>query len=204
MLDPVMRRLIDPPLNQAAQCWPSSVSANQITIIGFGVGLASCLAVTQQAFGLALLLLLINRFGDGLDGAVARRDGPTDLGSYLDIVADFLLWSLLPLAFLVNAPQNATAAAVLLSSFAMSMVVFLAFAILAEKRGVTTAAQGKKSFFYMAGLAEGTETIAFFVFVMWMPEYFRVAAYAFAALVYVSVLGRIFSSYQTLKDAPNE
>jgi phosphatidylglycerophosphate synthase len=200
MLDPVMRHLIDPPLNKVAQRWPSSVSANQITIIGFGIGLASCVAVTQNAFGLALTLLLINRLGDGLDGAVARRDGATDLGAYLDIIADFLLWSLLPLAFLVQAPQNATAAAVLLSSFAMSMVVFLAFAILAEKRGVTTQAQGKKSFFYMAGLAEGTETIAFFVFVMWLPDYFIPAAYVFAGLVYLSVIGRILSSYLTLKE----
>jgi phosphatidylglycerophosphate synthase len=200
MLDPVMRHLIDPPLNKVAQRWPSSVSANQITIIGFGIGLASCVAVTQNAFGLALTLLLINRLGDGLDGAVARRDGATDLGAYLDIIADFLLWSLLPLAFLAQAPQNATAAAVLLSSFAMSMVVFLAFAILAEKRGVTTQAQGKKSFFYMAGLAEGTETIAFFVFVMWLPDYFIPAAYVFAGLVYLSVIGRILSSYLTLKE----
>jgi phosphatidylglycerophosphate synthase len=200
MLDSVMRHLIDPPLNKVAQRWPSSVSANQITIIGFGIGLASCVAVTQNAFGLALTLLLINRLGDGLDGAVARRDGATDLGAYLDIIADFLLWSLLPLAFLVQAPQNATAAAVLLSSFAMSMVVFLAFAILAEKRGVTTQAQGKKSFFYMAGLAEGTETIAFFVFVMWLPDYFIPAAYVFAGLVYLSVIGRILSSYLTLKE----
>jgi hypothetical protein len=82
----------------------------------------------------------------------------------------------------------------------MSMVVFLAFAILAEKRGVTTQAQGKKSFFYMAGLAEGTETIAFFVFVMWLPDYFIPAAYVFAGLVYLSVIGRILSSYLTLKE----
>src|SRR6056300_637037 len=162
MLDPLMRRLIDPPLNKAAGYWPSVITANQITIIGFGVGLAAFWAVASHAYELALLLLIINRLGDGLDGAVARRNGATDLGAYLDIVADFLLWSLLPLAFIIGTPQNAVAAAVLLSSFAMSMVVFLAFAIMAEKRGVSTESQGKKSFFYMAGLAEGTETIGFF------------------------------------------
>jgi len=200
MLDPLMRRLIDPPLNKAAGYWPLAISANQITVIGFGFGLAACWAVANQAYELALVLLLINRFGDGLDGAVARRNGATDLGAYLDIVADFLLWSLLPLAFLVGAPQNAVAAAVLLSSFAMSMVVFLAFAIMAEKRGVSTESQGKKSFFYMAGLAEGTETIGFFALVMIAPTYFIPAAYGFAALVYLSVIGRLWTSVIALKE----
>jgi phosphatidylglycerophosphate synthase len=200
MLDPLMRRLIDPPLNKAAGYWPLAISANQITIIGFGFGLAACWAVANQADELALVLLLINRFGDGLDGAVARRNGATDLGAYLDIVADFLLWSLLPLAFIVGAPQNAVAAAVLLSSFAMSMVVFLAFAIMAEKRGVSTESQGKKSFFYMAGLAEGTETIGFFALVMIAPTYFIPAAYGFAVLVYLSVIGRLWTSVIALKE----
>ena len=182
MLDPLMRRLIDPPLNKAACYWPSVITANQITIIGFGVGLAACWAVASHAYELALLLLIINRLGDGLDGAVARRNGATDLGAYLDIVADFLLWSLLPLAFIVGAPQNAVAAAVLLSSFAMSMVVFLAFAIMAEKRGVSTESQGKKSFFYMAGLAEGTETIGFFVILCLWPGAFVPLAVIFGVL----------------------
>ena len=200
MLDPLMRRLIDPPLNKAAGYWPSVITANQITIIGFGVGLAACWAVASHAYELALLLLIINRLGDGLDGAVARRNGATDLGAYLDIVADFLLWSLLPLAFIIGTPQNAVAAAVLLSSFAMSMVVFLAFAIMAEKRGVSTESQGKKSFFYMAGLAEGTETIGFFAFVMIAPTYFTPAAYGFAVLVYLSVIGRLWTSVIALKE----
>ena len=204
MLDPVMRRLIDPPLNAAAKRWPSSVSANQITIIGFGLGVISVAAVAHGAFTLALALLLINRLGDGLDGAVARQHGATDLGAYLDIVADFLLWSLLPLGFLFYDGAIAVAAAVLLSSFAMSMVVFLAYAIMAEKRGISTESQGKKSFFYMAGLAEGTETIGFFTIVMIWPQAFIPAAYSFAVLVYLSVIGRIIVSVKALEGDADE
>ena len=204
MLDPVMRRLIDPPLNAAAKRWPSSVSANQITIIGFGLGVISVAAVAHGAFTLALALLLINRLGDGLDGAVARQHGATDLGAYLDIVADFLLWSLLPLGFLFYDGANAVAAAVLLSSFAMSMVVFLAYAIMAEKRGISTESQGKKSFFYMAGLAEGTETIGFSTIVMIWPQAFIPAAYSFAVLVYLSVIGRIIVSVKALEGDADE
>jgi phosphatidylglycerophosphate synthase len=204
MLDPLMRRLIDPLLNAAARRWPSTITANQITAFGFTLGVVSFACVAFGAFELALVLLLINRLGDGLDGAVARQNGATDLGAYLDIVADFLLWSILPLGFLLYNVANAVAAAVLLSSFAMSMVVFLAFAILAEKRGVSTDAQGKKSFFYMAGLAEGTETIGFFVIVMIWPTIFIPAAYGFALLVYLSVIGRVIVSVKSLQETVDE
>ena len=82
----------------------------------------------------------------------------------------------------------------------MSMTVFLAFAIQAEKRGTVSEAQGKKGFYYLAGLAEGTETIAFFALVMLYPAAFAPAALAFAAFVYLSVIGRIIVSMQELKE----
>lgn len=201
MLDPLMRRLIDPPLTAAATVAPSGLSANMVTFIGLGLGLSSCLAVAYGAYWAGLVLLGLNRVADGLDGALARRHGPTDLGAYLDIVADFIIWALLPLSFAWQMPDQLWPTAVLLSSFAMSMTVFLAFAIIAEKRGLSTEAQGRKRFFYLAGLAEGTETILFFAFVMLAPHYYGPAAFVFAGFVYLSVLGRVLSSISLLKGA---
>jgi phosphatidylglycerophosphate synthase len=198
MLDATMRRLIDPPLNAAAGLIGSKISANQITIGGFFVGLGAVYAAAHGHFITALALLALNRLADGLDGAVARQTAATDLGAYLDIVADFLLWALLPLAFMFYDMKNGFAAAMLLSSFAMSMTVFLAFAIQAEKRGTVSEAQGKKGFYYLAGLAEGTETIAFFAFVMVYPAYFAQSALIFAGFVYLSVIGRLIVSMQSL------
>jgi phosphatidylglycerophosphate synthase len=198
-----MRKWMDAPLNSAAKLFPSKISANSITIVGFLIGVLSFISIMKGQFALALLFLAVNRLADGLDGAVARRHGATDLGGYLDITADFLLWALLPLGFMLHSPDTAFAAAILLSSFAMSMTVFLAFAVMAEKRGASSTAQGKKSFFYLAGLAEGTETIAFFAFVMVYPMYFTPAALIFAAIVYISVLGRLMVSVQQLKEPKN-
>lgn len=203
MLDSGMRKWMDAPLNSAAKLFPSKISANSITIVGFLIGVLSFISIMKGQFTLALLFLAVNRLADGLDGAVARRHGATDLGGYLDITADFLLWALLPLGFMLHSPDTAFAAAILLSSFAMSMTVFLAFAVMAEKRGASSTAQGKKSFFYLAGLAEGTETIAFFAFVMVYPMYFTPAALIFAAIVYISVLGRLMVSVQQLKEPKN-
>ncbi|MGB1118415.1 MAG: CDP-alcohol phosphatidyltransferase family protein [Parvibaculales bacterium] len=204
MLDPLMRRLIDPPLNGVAAVWPRRVSANQITIFGLALGVVCFLAIAVNAMTAALVLLALNRLADGLDGAVARARTPSELGAYLDIVSDFVLWGLLPIGFIILDSNNAVAAAVLLSSFSMSMTVFLAFAIMAEKRGLETDAQGSKSFFYIAGLAEGTETIAFFAIVIIWPGAFIPAAFVYAGIVYLSVIGRVASSYLILKDLPSD
>jgi phosphatidylglycerophosphate synthase len=204
MLDPFMRRLIDPPLKGVAAIWPRRVSANQITIFGFVLGVGCFLAIATNSLTAALILLGLNRLADGLDGAVARAQSPSELGAYLDIVADFALWGLLPIGFIILDSDNSVAAAVLLSSFSMSMTVFLAFAIMAEKRGLETEAQGRKSFFYVAGLAEGTETIAFFAIVIIWPGAFIPAAFVYAGIVYVSVIGRVASSYSILKELPSD
>ena len=200
MLDSPVRKLIDPPLNAAANRFPEGISANSITIAGFFLGILSVFAILEGQFTLALVFLALNRLCDGLDGAVARRHKPSDLGAYLDIVADFLIWALLPLGFVLHDDRNALAAAVLLSSFAMSMTVFLAFAMLAEKRGLSSEAQGKKGFYYLAGLAEGTETIAFFALVMLLPGLFIPAALVFAGFVYLSVLGRLIVCINQLRE----
>lgn len=204
MLDPFMRRLIDPPLKGVAAIWPRRVSANQITIFGFVLGVGCFLAIATNSLTAALILLGLNRLADGLDGAVARAQSPSELGAYLDIVADFALWGLLPIGFIILDSDNSVAAAVLLSSFSMSMTVFLAFAIMAEKRGLETDAQGRKSFFYVAGLAEGTETIAFFAIVIIWPGAFIPAAFVYAGIVYVSVIGRVASIYSILKELPSD
>jgi phosphatidylglycerophosphate synthase len=187
MLDPLMRRLIDPPLAKMAAMvvrLPVGISANKVTLAGFILGLVACALAAQGHFLAALGALLLNRLADGLDGAIARHNGAeSDIGAYLDIVCDFIIWALLPLAFIAHA---------------MSMTVFLAFAIMAEKKGLKSQAQGKKHFFYLSGLAEGTETIGFFVFVMLFPAYFSVGAMVFALIVGVSVIGRILAAMSSL------
>lgn len=200
MLDPIARKLIDRPLDALANQVSPKISANSITIIGFLIGTLSFIAIIKGQFTLALIFLALNRLCDGLDGAVARRRTSTDLGAYLDILADFILWALLPVGFLLYDPQNAFAAALLLSSFAMSMTAFLTFAMLAEKRGLSTQAQGKKSFYYLAGLAEGTETILFFALVMLWPDCFAPAALIFAGFVFLSVIGRLIVSINELRE----
>ncbi len=190
MLDAKLRPLIDPPLNRAGALLASlGVTANVLTFAGLALGLAGAAAIALGHIGWGLALIIANRLADGLDGAVARVRGPTDLGGYFDIVADFAFYLSIPLAFGILAPGNTLPAAVLIASFVLTGVSFLAFAVIAGKRGAETTAHGRKSFFYSTGLAEGTETIAVFAMCA-VPAWFGVIAYAYAGLCAATVFQR--------------
>jgi hypothetical protein len=75
---------------------------------------------------------------------------------------------------------------------------FLAFAALAEKRGLTDTALPGKSFYFLGGLTEATETITVFVAMCIWPEHFAELAYGFAALCAVTTRMRVWWGYRRL------
>ncbi len=203
MLDPLARRLIDTPLARAG-AWLArrGATADAITAAGLALGLAAAVAIAAGHPGWGLVLILASRIADGLDGAVARAREPTDLGGYLDIVADFAFYAAIPVAFGVLDRDNALPALVLIGSFLLSGTSFLAFATIAAKRGLQTTARGRKSFFHAGGLAEGTETIAAFVLMCLLPDWFGVIAWVFAAACLVTAIGRSLDAARLFRDPP--
>jgi phosphatidylglycerophosphate synthase len=201
MLDARLRPLIDPPLNRAGAVLAGlGVTANALTFTGLALGLAGAAAIALGQICWGLALILANRLADGLDGAVARARGPSDLGGYFDIVADFAFYVAVPTGFGILSPANTLPALVLVASFVLTGVSFLAFAVIAAKRGTTTEAHGKKSFFYSTGLAEGAETIAVFIAMCLFPAWFAVLAYAYAALCALTVLQRSVVAVTVFRD----
>lgn len=205
MLDGRLRPLIDPPLDRLGHVLASrGVGANVVTVGGFAVGLLAILAVALEAYLLGLVLLLVNRLADGLDGAVARASRFTDLGGFLDIVLDFILYAGMVFAFALADPAaNALAAAFLLFAFMGTGASFLAFAIMAAKRQVTTAQRGRKSLYYLGGLTEGTETILFLAAACLLPDWFTLLALVFGLMCWLTTVGRIVTGYQLLRDQPH-
>jgi phosphatidylglycerophosphate synthase len=200
MLDRVARRLVDPILEGSATvAQRAGFSANQVTLAGFGLGLGGLAAVAAQDYLLGLILLLANRLADGIDGTLARQTGPTDLGAYLDIVLDFIIYSGAAFAFAVAQPEHALAGAFLIFSFMGTGASFLAFAIFAAKRSLAPEQRGMKGFYYLGGITEGTETILLFVFVCLLPQYFAAAAYVFGTLCWLTTFGRIGAAVQRLR-----
>ena len=194
MLDGILRKVIDPVVNRwGRRLAQVGVTANDVTLVGLGLGLVSAAMIALGAVGwLALVPLLAGRVADGLDGAVARATKPSDFGGYLDIACDFLFYGAIPLAFVLRDPAaNGIAGAFLLFSFYVNGATFLGFAILAAKRGMETRARGEKSLYFTAGLLEGSETIAIFTaFCLW-PAGFMPLAWGFGALCFVTALARV-------------
>ena len=199
MFDTRLRRVVDPPLNKTAR-WltRSGASANALTIIGAFFGLGAAAAISQQQFAAGLVLILLNRILDGLDGAVARINGATEFGGYLDTLGDFLFYVSVPVGFGLANAEKLLPALLLVASFTLTAVSFLGFAAIAARRGNEHGSHGPKAFIYSTGLMEGGETIAFFILFCLFPAYFPVLALVFAALCILTVAQRITLAAKTL------
>jgi len=190
---PTQRRLLQP---LAQVLVARRISADRITLAGFLLGVLAVPALAAGQFWLALGFIALNRLADGLDGAVARLNGPTDRGAFIDIAFDFLFYALVPLGFALAAPQNALPAAVLIVAFVGTGSSFLAFAAIAAKRGMNAADYPTKGLYYLGGLTEGAETIALFVAMCLWPAAFPLLAYVFALLCALTTLTRWRQGWQ--------
>lgn len=195
MLDSRLRPLIDPPLNAIGKGLArAGITANQVTIAGAVLGIGAGVAIGYRYYLLGLALVLLSRVSDGLDGAVARATKQSDFGGYLDIVSDFAFYVAVPLGFGFAASANLPFAMILIASFTLTGISFLAYAVMAAKAGRETDAHGKKSFFYNTGLAEGTETITAFVLMCLLPQYFAVIAGIYSAMCVITVIQRTIAA----------
>jgi phosphatidylglycerophosphate synthase len=198
MLDAAMRRLVDPPLDRLARRVAAlGVPADAITLVGFAVGLAAVPLLATESYAGALVAIGLNRLADGLDGAVARRQAPSDLGGYLDIVGDFIFYAAVPFGFALARPENALPAAFLILSFVGTGSSFLAYAIMAAKRGLADAAPTRRSLHYLGGLTEGTETIIAFALFCLLPSAFPILAYIFGALCWITTVSRVIAAWRS-------
>ncbi len=202
MLDRWSVKLIKAPLEKlASPLAATGITANQVTVAGFVVGMTAVPMLALKQYGFALVLILLNRICDGIDGILARKQGVTDCGGFLDIVLDFIFYSAVVFGFALADPsENALAGAALIFSFMGTGSSFLGFAVMAGKRGLTSPVHTHKSLYYLEGLTEGTETIAFFVLFCLFPDSFPLLAWIFASACWVTTASRIWTGYRTLKE----
>ena len=197
-ITPVIKPLLTPTVTLLNK---QGVTPDKLSVIGFIIGIFALPLLAFELWYAALGAIIINRIFDGLDGALARvSNQSTSAGGFLDITLDFLFYASVPLGFiLANPEQNAIAGAVLLATFIGTGSSFLAFAIAAEKFKLEKPQFKYKSFYYLNGLTEGTETIAVFIaFCIW-PQHFTLLASVFALACAVTIVTRIYGGYLTLK-----
>ncbi|MDP3190639.1 CDP-alcohol phosphatidyltransferase family protein [Rhodoferax sp.] len=193
MMAPLIQRL-------ARQTRRLGLTANQLTLLGFVLGLLAAFLIAFEAYLAGAVAILASRLLDALDGAVARLTQATDAGGFLDIALDFVFYASIPLAFAVSDPaRNALPAAVLLAAFIGTGSSFLAFAVMAAKRGLRNLATPNKSFYFLGGLTEASETLLCFMAMCVWPGLFIELAYGFAALCAITTATRIWWGWKTFQ-----
>lgn len=198
MLDRLALKILKPAVDASArELARHGITADHVTLAGFALGMLSAVLVASGHSLAAILPLLLNRALDGVDGALARLSSSSERGAFLDISLDFVFYAAIPLAFALAEPDaNALPAAVLLAAFVVTGTSFLAFAVLAEKRGLKSTTYPSKAFYYLGGLTEGTETIACFLAMCLLPQHFATLAYFYAALCALTAATRLHAGWK--------
>lgn len=209
MLDRPVRALLERPVNAlAAALDRPGITPDGLTVAGLVLGLASAVAAALQLWALALVLWLVSRVIDGLDGALARRrradgriTGDSEAGGFLDITADFVVYG----ATVLGVALGATAAfdapwqpfAAVLLAYYVNGAAFLAFSSIAERTGRRI--DDGRSLSFLGRIAEGTETIVVHSLWLILPFWAWQLAIVWAVFVGVSAVQRMVAGYRALQ-----
>ncbi|XNM90375.1 CDP-alcohol phosphatidyltransferase family protein [Escherichia coli] len=176
------------------------ITPDGLTLVGFAIGVLALPFLALGWYLAALVVILLNRLLDGLDGALARRKGLTDAGGFLDISLDFLFYALVPFGFILAAPPAKRPGRRLAAVSRLSARVAVFSLLLRWRRHqIDNPGYAHKSFYYLGGLTEGSETILLFVLSCLFPTCFPWFAWVFGALCWMTTFTRVWSGYLTLK-----
>jgi phosphatidylglycerophosphate synthase len=194
MLDAPVRRILATPLDSAAGSLQRlGLGANLVTVLGFVLGLVAAWFVASESYGIALLLLVLSRLADGLDGALARRRGETRLGGFLDTTLGAFALLVIAFAFATARQQNGLAAAFLVLGLALTLITDLAARAFARRAPHPADEQPFV-------LCEKSETFIIYVLMMLIPWAFALFAYAYGVLCFFSGGMRFATAVSSLSD----
>jgi phosphatidylglycerophosphate synthase len=203
MIDSVLRPAKDAALAPIVRRVPRWLGPGWLTAAGLLATLGAA-ALAAGGARAAVALWLAGRLLDGIDGAVARARGTaSDLGGYLDIVADTVGYAAVPigLAAATGSAGAWAACAVLLGTFYVNAVSWTYLAAVREKRGareVHDAAGSEPSISIPTGLVEGGETIVFYTAMLVWPSVAPQLFVVMALLVAATVVQRLVWAGRTL------
>lgn len=211
MIDGALRRVLDGPLTAVARAidvrW---VTPDRLTVAGLALGIASAATAAVHWWPAALLLWLVSRLLDGLDGSLARErtrrgrgtaTGQSDAGGYLDIACDFVVYGSTVVGVGIGVTTQFDLpwwpfVAVLLAYY-VNGCAFLAFSSIAQRTGRTI--DDGRSFSFLGRIAEGTETIVVHSLWLAVPAIAWPIAIVWAVFVSISAVQRIVVGYRILR-----
>lgn len=206
MFDISLRPLKDKLFDPCCSYIPTSIKPLHITLFAFVSGLLSCYftATTPTGITLSLIFWALNRALDCLDGALARHRGTTsDLGGFLDLLGDFIIYSLLPIAIARGSapadPSTLMAVAALEATFHVNNFILFYLAAVAEKavsekREANAKGKDKKkeltSVMMRPALVEGMESGLIFTAMLGFPDSIRELSWTMSGLVAFGIIQR--------------
>ncbi|MEM7030394.1 MAG: CDP-alcohol phosphatidyltransferase family protein [Chloroflexota bacterium] len=205
MFDNTIRQTKDYLLHPVAHRLPTT-HPTTISLIGLLVGLAAAVALWHQAYLWGLGLWLLNRLLDGFDGTVARvNEKQSDLGGYIDIMLDFVVYAIIPIALIFGLSEptqgDYLGLAFLLATFYVNSASWMYLSSILEKRNQGAQAQGELTTVSMPdGIIAGTETVVFYcAFIIWASN----ASLLFTImgiLVMITVVQRLIWAIRHIND----
>nr|MDP9485114.1 CDP-alcohol phosphatidyltransferase family protein [Actinomycetota bacterium] len=173
------------------------VTGDALTGVGLGVGVLCLGAISFGLNAAALVLWLLNRLLDGLDGEVARLRGETsEFGAFFDIVADFFVYGGFLVALAIQHPESRLALVVLFLAYYLNGTAFLALSGILEK--LKRERLTERGLHFRRSLTEGFETIVAGILFLVFPGHVSPIAWVFAAMVFVSVAQRMLDGRRVL------
>jgi phosphatidylglycerophosphate synthase len=195
MLDTTLRRVKDRSLQPLAALAGRLVPAGALTVLSLVLCVGAGVLAATGSRWLALAAWLLGRLFDGLDGPVARRRGTaSDLGGYLDMMADTVGYAAVPLGIAAGQGEQSVWmwCAVLVATYSVNTVSWAYLSAIAEKRQQGAAATGEVTTIHMpTGLVEGTETIVLYAVMLAWPAQASVWFAAMAAAVALTIVQRV-------------
>jgi phosphatidylglycerophosphate synthase len=203
MLDRSLRPTKERVLTTIAQRVSTRVAPVQLTLLSLLCCVGAGGAAAERRHGLGVVLWLVGRLLDGLDGTLARlRAKATDVGGYLDMLADTVGYAAVPIGVAASSNEQHVwpLVAVLMASFYINAISWLYLAAIAEKRAAGARAKGEFTTIHMpGGLIEGTETIVFFTLMLAVPGLAEFWFVTMAALVALTVVQRLVFAARHLR-----
>jgi phosphatidylglycerophosphate synthase len=172
------------------------VHPTAFTMIAGMTGVAASLAAASRCFHLALGLWLFSRVFDMFDGTIARvRHLQSDLGAYLDLVLDVLVFAAIPIGISVGFDQVFwyRASAILLGCFFVDGAAWMYLTILLERLHTKNQSQNQATVLFCpaGGAIEGPEIFVFYTAFLFFPEYAPPLMLLMGVLILFTALQRV-------------
>lgn len=200
MFDAPVRRLVARVLAGPARALSRiGVTPNALSCTAalLGVGAAWLVASTHTYLG--LVLWLVSRILDGMDGVLARESGRASaFGGYLDITLDMLAYSAMVLGFAAIHPTGGWVWSAILVGYLLVTTTTLALSSILEKQQAHIA-NNDRSLQFTPGFAEAGETTFVYVLLVLLPSLSTAIGWTWVAVCAATVVQRTLLARRLLK-----